>query len=407
VSDSAPAKAATTRAPAAATAATTRAFAPANAVTRRSFIGRSAGSVLAVGGTAAFLAACGGTSSGSGDEVVVLTFVSYADKDIKRIWRETNPDLTMRAVPAADDSELLTKLKAGGADAYDVVWCDFGYAPAFHATGLIEVLDLNEIPAAHDLYPEFREEVDSFPYLVAPNKAIGFPGQWAATSLTYNTQVDYQPSEPYSWNALWDPAVPDNAAGFQGTAPDGIIATAGLAKGFSSREVYELAGSDLRGVVDYLKELKPFRVVESDPEMRDAIRREEVWLGLTSTTGFADKINEEAGKDVSRSVVPDEGSLGFIDGPMLVKNAKNRKNALKYIDWFMTNEKLRDYVFEAYRAAPCSKKTAERLDAKGGETAKLLQTLRGTEPDIAAKITQVQAPKDPKAYAGAWDEINS
>jgi spermidine/putrescine transport system substrate-binding protein len=381
---------------------------PRSALTRRTFIGRSAGSALAVGGTAAWLAACGGTSSSSGDEeVVVLTFVSYADKEIKRLWREANPDLNMRAVPAADDSELLTKLKAGGADAYDVVWCDFGYAPAFNQTGLIEVLDLDEIPAAADLYPEFREEVDSFPYLVAPNRAIGFPGQWAATSLTYNTQVGFQPSEPYSWKALWDPAVPDNAAGFQGTAPDGIIATAGLAKGFSSNEVYKLGGSDLRGVVDYLKELKPFRVVESDPEMRDQIRREEVWLGLTSTTGFADKINEEAGKNVSKSVVPEEGSLGFIDGPMLVKGAKNRDNALKYIDWFMTNEKLRDYVFEAYRAAPCSRKTAERLDAKGGETARLLGTLRGTEPDIAAKITQVQAPDDPKAYAAAWDEVNA
>ena len=378
-------------------------------LTRRSFIGRSAGTALAVGGTSAFLAACGGTDSGSGgdDEVVVLTFVSYADKDIKRLWREANPDLTMRAVPAADDSELLTKLKAGGADAYDVVWCDFGYAPAFNDTGLIEVMDLNEIPASEDLYPEFREDVDAFPYLVAPNQAIGFPGQWAATSLTYNTQVDFQPSEPYSWNQLWDPAVPDNAAGFQGTAPDGIIATAGLAKGFSSREVYGLEGSDLRGVVDYLKDLKPFRVVESDPAMRNAIRQEEVWLGLTSTTGFADKINEEAGKEVAASVVPEEGSLGFIDGPMLVKGAKNRDNALKYIDWFMRNEQLRDYVFEAYRAAPCSRTTVDRLLSKGGETERLLRTLRGPEPDIAAKITQVQAPNDPQAYAAAWDEINA
>jgi spermidine/putrescine transport system substrate-binding protein len=242
---------------------------------------------------------------------------------------------------------------------------------------------------------------------VAPDQAIGFPGQWAATSLTYNTQVDFQPSEPYRWNALWDPAVPDNAAGFQGTAPDGIIATAGLAKGFSSQQVYGLSGADLRSVVDYLTELKPFRVVESDPEMRDAIRREEVWLGLTSTTGFADKINEEAGEDVASSVVPQEGSLGFIDGPMLVKGAKNRGNAMKYIDWFMRDEKLRDYVFEAYRAAPCSQVTAERLEAKGGETARLLETLRGTEPEIAAKITQVQAPEDPKAYAAAWDEINA
>jgi spermidine/putrescine transport system substrate-binding protein len=376
-------------------------------LTRRSFIGRSAGMALAVGGSAGFLAACGGSSGGSKGEVVVLTFVSYADDEIKRIWAEANPDLTMKAVPAADDSELLTKLKAGGAEAYDVVWCDFGYAPAFDATGLIEVLNLNDVRAADDLYPEFREDVDAFPYLVAPNKAIGFPGQWAATSMTYNTQVDFQPTAPYSWNQLWDPAVPDNAAGFQGAAPDGIIATAGLAKGHSQREVYGLAGSDLQDVVDYLKALKPFRVVESDPAMRNAIRNQEVWLGLTATTGFADKINQEAGETVARSVVPEEGSLGFIDGPMLIKGAKNRENAITYINWFMSDEKLRDYLLDAYRAAPCSRTTVERFLAAGGEQARLAKVLKAPEPEIAAKITQVQAPEDPKAYAAAWDEINA
>jgi spermidine/putrescine transport system substrate-binding protein len=375
--------------------------------TRRSFIGRSAGTALAIGGSSAFLAACGGSSGGSKGEVVVLTFVSYADKDIKRLWAEAHPDITMRAVPAADDSELLTKLKAGGAADYDVVWCDFGYAPAFNDTGLIEVMDLKEIDASKDLYPQFREDVDAFPYLLAPDKAIGFPGQWAATSMTYNTQVEFQPSEPYSWKALWDPAVPDNAAGFQGTAADGIIATAGLALGYTPREVYNLAGTDLQKVVDYLKDLKPFRVVESDPAMRNAIRQQEVWLGLTATTGFADKINQEAGEDISASVVPEEGSLGFIDGPMLVKDAKNRDNAITYVNWFMQDQQLRDYLLDAYRAAPCSRTTVERFVKAGGEQAHLVEILKGPEPDIAAKITQVQAPQDPKAYAAAWDEINA
>lgn len=376
--------------------------------TRRVFIGRSSGAALAVGGSAGLLAACGGSSSdGSKGEVVVLAFVSYADARIKRLWAEANPDITMKAVPAADDSELLTKLKAGGAADYDVVWCDFGYAPAFKDTGLIEVMDLDEIAAAEDLYPQFREDVDAFPYLVAPNEAIGFPGQWAATSMTYSTGVAFQPAPPYSWKQLWDPAVPDNAVGFQGTAPDGIIATAGLAQGHSPRAVYGLAGADLRKVTDRLRELKPFRVVESDPGMRNAIRREEVWLGLTATTGFADKINEEAGEKVAASVVPQEGSLGFIDGPMLVKGAKNRENAIAYINWFMRDKALRDYLLDAYRAAPCSRATVERFVAAGGERAHLVDILKGAEPEIAAKITQVQAPEDPKAYAAAWDEINA
>jgi spermidine/putrescine-binding protein len=371
--------------------------------TRRTFIGRSAGAALALSGAGTLLAACGGSGSGGG-EVNVLSFQSYIDPTIKKLWAEKYPDIALHGTPAGSDQELLTKLRAGGASAYDVVFCDFGYAPIYNREGLIEVMDLSEQPAASQLYPQFREDVEAFPYLTAPDKAIGFPCEWAAGAMAFSTTADFVPSAPYSWTAMWDPSIPSNKVGFE-TEQENLIATAALALGYPPNKVFALGQSELQEIVEYVREIKPFRIFKSDPEARNALRTEEVWVSLVPTPAFAAKINEEAGKPVTKSVVPKEGAVGFIDGPMLVKEAKNRENALKFINWFAGDPKLRQYVFEAYLAAPCSKPVVESLLKEGGKNAQLVKELNGPEPEVATTVAQAQPAKDAKAYAEAWDAI--
>lgn len=382
---------------------------PRSSITRRSFIGKSAGVALAVGGSSAFLAACGdSSSSGEGGEVTVLTFAAYIDPKMQELWAKSYPDITLKGVPAADDAELFTKLKAGGADAYDVVFCDFGYCPLFNSSGLVEVINLADYSSADNLYPEFREDTESFStYLLSPDEAIGYPCQWAPTAMTFNTTVDVVPTAPYSWAQMWDPGIPENGVGFEGLPPEGFIATAALAKGFDASEVYKLEGADLQSVVDYFREIKPFRTFDADPVTRNAIRNADVWIALTPTPGFGSKINEEAGSEVAMSVVPEEGSIGYIDGPMLVKGAKNPENAVKYIDWFAGNEEVREYVFTAYRGSPCFETTVDALLAQGGETAALVKELQSDKPEVAQRMVLGQPPADPQAYTQAWDQINA
>jgi spermidine/putrescine transport system substrate-binding protein len=372
-------------------------------LTRRSFIGRSAGVALSIGGTSALLAACGG-SSGSGGSVNVLGWEAYIDPTVKKLWAKSYPNIALHGIPASADAEMLNKLRAGGASAYDVVFADFGYCPIYYKQGLIEALDLGKMSAGRQLYPQFRQDVAAFPYLLAPDRAIGFPCEWAPGALTFNTTVGLDATAPYSWTLLWDPSIPEGKVGFP-QAPDDIIATAALAKGFPTDHVYSLTQSELESVVSYLREIKPFRLYNADPVMRTALRTEEVWAESVPTPGFASKINQEAGRTVAQSVVPQEGSVGFVDGPMLVKDAKNRENGLTFINWFASDPALRDYIFEAYRAAPCNQVEVERLLAKGGETARLVTELKGPEPEIATKVAQVRPPSDPKAYAAAWDAV--
>lgn len=372
--------------------------------TRRQFIGRSAGVALAVGGTSAFLAACGGGSSGSDGEVNVLSWISYVDPTVKKLWAESYPDIKLNGVAADADQNMFNKLKAGGGGSYDVVFANAGWAPTYYENGLTEIIDLSEIPASKELYDVFREDT-SLPIVKEKDKLLLYPNMWASLSMTWNTQVDYQPSEPYSWSALWSPEIPENHVMLQGGGDD-IIAMAGIEQGVPREKIYSMKGAELQKAVDRLIELKPFQLNPNVlPQFRQAIVTEQAWIGYTSDLSAGPLINEETGEDTAKSVVPEQGTVGWIDGPQLVKGAKNRKNAQTFIDWFASNEELQSYLWDAYRFAQCNKNSVQRVLDKGGPQAKLARDINADKPETVKQITLQRPADDPAAWAAAWDEV--
>ena len=116
-------------------------------------------------------------------------------------------------------------------------------------------------------------------------------------------------------------------------AGDDFISLAGLALGVPRSEIYAMTGPTLKKAADYLRELKPFQIsASSDIVTADAIRTGKAVVGQATSFGLAYRINEKAGKHVAEIKLPKEGALGWVDGPQLVKNAKNRDNAIKFID---------------------------------------------------------------------------
>lgn len=373
----------------------------ASRITRRRFIGRSGGVALAIGGAGSFLAACGssGGSSGGG-EVVVMGWETYLTPDIQRAFKEAT-GITMRAIPAESDEEMFTKLKAGGGSQYDLVFCNCGWAPIYNDNGLIEQFDLKELKASEDLYPIFRENTD-LPYLVEADQALMFPNMWAALSMIWNVEK-FEPSSPPSWNDLWK--APKGKVLLHGSAND-FLAMAGLARGVPKEEIYAMSGSQLQDAADYLADLKPFQISESSEALTaQAFARGKAVAGFASSLGIAYKTNKTAKKDVARTEVPKEGTLGWIDGPMLVKGSKNRDNAIKFLDFFGGDVKNQDYLWETYFFAQCSKTSTERVLKAGGENAEVARSLGADRPELAEQLTWQKAPEDTKAWTSAYDGV--
>jgi spermidine/putrescine transport system substrate-binding protein len=372
-------------------------------VSRRIFIGRSAGVALSIGGLSGALAACGSSSGGDSDEVVVMAWSVYLTPEVQKRFKEAT-GLTMRAIPADDDQSMFTKLKAGGGSQYDIVFANCGWAPIYHENKLTEVIDVSKLKAANDLWPIFKENT-SLPYIVAPEKLLLYPNMWSATAMIWNTTAPWQPAKPYSWNDLWD--APQGKVILHGAHED-FIAMAGLAQGVPRDQIYAMKGATLDSAADYLGELKPFQISpNSDAVTAKSIATQKAYVGFASSLGVAQKANNEygGGKEVVLTVVPKEGTLGWVDGPQLVRGAKNPDNAIKFLEFWGGEVKNQTYLWEQYFFAQCSQVSSERTLRKGGKGAAIAKSIGADKPQLASELTFLAPPEDPQAWTEAYDKV--
>ncbi|HEX7299866.1 MAG TPA: PotD/PotF family extracellular solute-binding protein [Solirubrobacteraceae bacterium] len=368
-------------------------------LTRRRFIGRSAGSALAVGGLGSFIAACGGGGSSKG-EVVVMAWENYVDPEIqKRFTKATG--ITMRGVAAESDQDMFTKLKAGGGKQYDVVFANCGFSPLYYKNGLTEALDLNEVSSAKNLWPVFKENT-TFPYVVEPDKVMLYPSMWASFGIVWNTEKTQVPA-PYSWKSLWD--APKGKVIVQG-AGDDFLSLAGLALGVPREKIYSMTGPTLQKAADYLAKLKPFQISKSSDQVTaDAIRTGKAYVGQATSLGLAYRINQKAGKELAKIELPQEGALGWVDGPQLVKGAKNRANAIKFIEFLTGDPSMQDWLWKANRFGMASKTTSETILNGTGDDASVYKSLGGGQPQLSEKLVFQGPPDNPQEWTAAYDRV--
>ena len=187
---------------------------------------------------------------------------------------------------------------------------------------------------------------------------------WASFGNCWNIDQFKVPA-PYSWKSLWD--APKGKVILQG-AGDDFLALAGLALGVPRSEIYSMTGPTLKKAADYLRQLKPFQISNSsDLVTADAIRTGKAVVGQATSLGLAYRINEKAGKHVADIKLPKEGALGWVDGPQLVKGAKNRDNALKFIDFLMGDPAMQDWLWQSNVFGMASQTTSERIMKAGAQ----------------------------------------
>ncbi len=146
-------------------------------MTRRRFLGTAAVTLAAP----PLLSAC----SSEQEELNVMAWATYLTPEIIDIMAKAG--VKVRAIPAETDQEMFTKLQAGGASAYDIVFANSGWSPTYYKAGLIEAFDAGEVKGSDQIYPVFLEDA-TFPYIVSPGSSwrSPIPGIAAAWSGTWN-----------------------------------------------------------------------------------------------------------------------------------------------------------------------------------------------------------------------------
>jgi len=377
-------------------------------LTRREFIKVSgitavAGGGLMLGGS---LAGCGTESpTGGKPSKGTVNVITWGDPQKAKLMgaafkQETGIDLNL--IPGADDADFYNKVKYGGGTQYDVVITNVGWVPLYVQNGLVELLDLSKFPNADELYPEFRTD-PRFKYLKEPDQSWAFPDQWGLYGMTYSTESSFKVTKPYTWEDLW-------------RAPKGTVlldgfyvvdmATTARSLGIPWDRVFSITGKELDAVVERMRELKPFQMPDSTTTQINDFRTKVVDIGLIFSLGFASNIAAQVGQNIATSVLPEEGAVGALDGQMLIKGARNRANALKWINW-LGGKQAQEIFWQLYKGPTANKAATEAIIAKGGADAALMKAQGGDQPQLAAAMNEVQQPSNPQAWNLAWDRIQA
>ncbi len=369
-------------------------------LTRRQFI-KASGTAAIVAGTGASIAGCSGGSSSKG----VVNVITWGDPQKAKLLGaafKEETGITLNLVPGLDDADFWNKVRYSGPGTYDIVVTNIGWVPLYEKAGLIEVLDLSSFPAADELYPEFRSDM-RFNYLKAPDRSLVFPDQWGLYGMTFSTITSYKVTRPYSWEQLWK-------------APKGTVILDGFyvvdmamalrMTGLPWDKVFSATTADLNRAAQRLIDLKPFQMPASTTAQINAYRTKAVNIGMLYSLGLANNINTQVGKDIAVSVVPEEGCIGALDGIMLLKGARNRSNALKWIN-FMGGKRSQLIFWDLYKGPTANKAATEEIIARGGRDAALIKAQAGNDPEFAANMTEVQQPTNPAAWNLAWDRVTA
>jgi len=343
------------------------------------------------------LAGCGGgQSSGKGGVVNVLTWGDPQKAKLMGAAFKKETGITLNLVPGLDDADFWNKMRIGGKGVYDTVVTNIGYLPLYKKAGLIEVLNLADFPASDELYPQYRTDM-RFPYLLAPDRALCFPDQWGLFGMTFSKVSSFKVSPPYSWEAMWK-------------APKGtVMLTAALEvniplaarmNGVPWDRIYSVQGHELNMAVQRLRELKPFQIPTATTAQLGDFRTKVCDVGIVYSLGFGDQV----GSNIAESVVPVEGTVGSLDGQILLKDAPNRANALKWIN-FLGGKQAQLIFWDLYKGPTVNKAATDAIIAKGGAQAALIIAQGGDKPELCAAMTEVRQPDNLSAWNLAWDRV--
>jgi spermidine/putrescine-binding protein len=388
-----------------------------NRISRRSFLRLTAGTGLGLLGTSV-LAACGpqpaAPAAPAATEALAaaatqapaaaateapataggaFNWMTWSDHYLPAQLEEMSSKFKVQANPTlfADNSEALLKLQQVGGKQLDMVSGDALWVPKYYDEGLVETLDLADFPASQELYSLARE----FPFWQKDNGYLAYPFGWSPVVLAYNPK--YITSAPTSWEVLFDPEL----KGRVGLAMQPFDVMAYMGKATGAKEPYNMTDDELQKAKQALKDLQPniLKYIEQTTEAVTLLANESVWI-CDQNLGIEDRVKDAGGPEI-KSFIPKEGTVGFIDGEMIAKDAANRDAARGWLQNAESAEWIAQNFLEYGR--PLFNEKAYKLLVDQGHQERADKYLYN-QPDIAATMTLKGPAPRIEDYINAFNE---
>lgn len=245
------------------------------------------------------------------------------------------------------EAKLLT-----GSTGYDIVFPSlFPYAARQMEAGVYEKLDLSKLPHFNQIDPHFIQEVNIVPH--AGEYLI--PYYWSVTGIGYNAKkvkeiLGYEPdslAEFFSEDVL-SKLSPCGIGVFE-EAVDLIslmLLTLGYAPDSKDPAQIKQAARLLAKVKPYIRQFGSFRPVV-DLVMEDHCMVVN-WLGMIKLNMH--KIHNPTKKSPIKFILPKEGGTYWLDCIGILKDAPNKENAYKFIDFILRPENAAKFTEKTFYA---------------------------------------------------------
>lgn len=262
-------------------------------------------------------AGCGSAGADSDQTVYVYNWGEYIDPDTLESFEE---ETGIKVVyDEFETNEIMYPKVESGAFKYDVI-CPSDYMiQKMRENDLLAEINWDNVPNAKNIGEQYYESSKEFD----PENKYSVPYCWGTVGILYNKTMVDEPVD--SWNILWDEKYADNIL-MQDSVRDAFMVSL-KRNGYSMNTLDE---NELDKAKDDLIAEKPLVQAYVVDQVRDKMIGNEAAIGVIYSGEAIYTQRENADLEY---VIPKEGTNVWIDSWVIPKNAPNKENAEKFINY--------------------------------------------------------------------------
>ena len=358
--------------------------------------------------SALLLSGCGGNAAGSSsadnggnrsgsNELYVYNWGEYIDEDVIDQFEEETGIKVIYDMFETNE-EMYPVIEAGGVN-YDVV-CPSDYMiQKMRENDLLAEINFDNVPNLDQIDPTYLEMSKSFD----PENKYSVPYTWGTVGILYNTKKleELGMDVPTKWSDFWDERL-DGEILMQDSVRDAFMVA--LKKdGYSMNSDNE---DELQQAKQDLIDQKPLVQAYVIDQVRDKMIGGEAAISVIYSGEMLYIQNEvkDLGLDYDlKYVIPEEGTNLWIDSWVIPKNAKNKENAEKWID-FLCRPEIAKQNFDYITYSTPNKGAFDLLDEE-------IQNNKALFPDIDSlkdsEVFEYLGDEVDAVYNELWKEVKS
>ncbi|WP_018152371.1 extracellular solute-binding protein [Leeia oryzae] len=262
----------------------------------------------------------------AGGELNLYNWSDYIPLDLlKKFEKDTGVKVNLDVYDS--NESLLAKLKAG-ATGYDVIVPSDYMVKIMVAEGLLDKVEINKLPNFKNVTAPLNK-----PFF-DPTRSYSAPYMWGVTGFTYDSARVPGGKLPDSWKSFFEPP-----AELKGQ----VVALNDMNDMFVAASLYlkiDQCTEDpkqAQKILDTLMKQKPMLAMYNSDGTIERMQAKEVIMHH-QWNGAAHRTKEKLKTAVF--VYPKEGMPFWNDNFAIPKGAKNKDNALKFINWMMAPENI-------------------------------------------------------------------